>query len=68
MSRYDYQVSSILELQDHSFTALIMAAMREAPDLTELDKLRDAFPDIWTELDTRYQTPGGYLPGEAGAA
>jgi hypothetical protein len=69
VSRYDYQTSTTLENQDHSFTALLMATMREAPDIETLDKLRDAFPDIWSELDARRTSPGGYLPGEtAGAA
>jgi hypothetical protein len=68
MSRHDYLISSELQDHNHTYTALIMTAMRVAPDTEDLDLLRDAYPHIWTELITRFQTPGGYLPDEQGAA
>ncbi len=63
MSRFDYLASRELEAQDAPFYALIMAAMRRA-DTDNIRLLRVAFPDTWTELEARYNAPGGYLPGE----
>jgi hypothetical protein len=68
VSHHEYQTSSYIEMQDYSFRALIMAAMREAPSIEDLDALRDTYPEIWIELDARYKAPGGYLPGEPGTA
>jgi len=45
------------------FYALIMAAMRQA-DTDNLERLKEAFPDVWAELSTRYMREGGFLPGE----
>lgn len=61
MSRYDYLES--IRLQDTSFYALIMAAMRRA-DADNEAKLRAAWPEVWQEFYVRYRTPGGYLPEE----
>jgi len=60
MSRYEYEKS---KTYDPDFYALIMAAMRQA-DTFNAEKLRAAWPDVWDELQARYNAPGGYLPGE----
>ena len=62
MSRFDYLES--MRLQDTSFYALIMAAMRRA-DTQNLALLKDAWPDQWYELQARYNAPGGILEGES---
>lgn len=61
MSLFDYKRSS--ELQVHSFYSLLMAAMRKA-DTDNLRKLQRAFPEVWQELQTRYNSPGGLTPSE----
>lgn len=66
MSMYDYRVSSDLERADTPFTALIMAAMRRA-DTFNLSRLVRAFPDVWDELEARYNAPGGVLNAERAA-
>jgi hypothetical protein len=66
MSRYDYKASQKIAAEDHPFYALIMAAMRQA-DTDNLAKLVAAFPGVADELQTRYNAPGGYLPGETRA-
>ena len=60
MSRHEYEVSRELDGQGWSFYALLMAAMRQADGENEA-KLREAFPDTWAELQTRYDAPGGLL-------
>lgn len=64
MSRYDYKMSQQIEIKNYPFYGLIMAAMRQA-DTENLRRLREAFPDIYQELQERYHAPGGFLPGEA---
>lgn len=63
MSHYDYVCSARIAADDPPFYALVMAAMRKA-DSGNLDRLRGAFPDAWAELDQRYNSAGGYLPGD----
>ena len=63
MSLYDYQASKVISGQGHPFYALVMAAMREA-DTDNAAKLRAAWPDVWAELQARYNAPGGVLPGD----
>ena len=65
MSRFDYDRSEKLYYDsDNSFRSLIMAAMRKA-DSKNLALLKIAWPQIWLELQTRYNAPGGILPTEA---
>lgn len=64
MSYFDYQASHQLDIDDVPFYALIMAAMRRA-DTDNLEKLKEAFPETWVELDARYHAPGGRLPNES---
>lgn len=63
MTWHDYQQSKTFADGDPWFTALIMAAMRKADHVNER-KLRAAWPEVWDELQARYNAPGGYLPGE----
>jgi hypothetical protein len=60
MSLYDYKKSLLIECQQYPFYALIMAAMRQA-DSDNRERLCDAFPEIWNELQARYHAPGGVL-------
>lgn len=63
MSHYDYELSKHLAKGDPPFAALIMAAYRKA-DTYNAAHLRLAFPGITTELQMRYDAPGGLLPHE----
>lgn len=65
MSRFDYQASKRIDAEQYPFRALIMAAMRRA-DTNNAALLQRAFPQVWTELQLRYEAPGGFLPGEQG--
>lgn len=64
MSRFDYLRST--ELTGEPFYALIMAAMRGA-DTRNAERLRAAWPEVWDELQARYNAPGGLLDGESSA-
>jgi len=66
MSWFDYKASQVLEHEDYSFAALLMAAMRRA-DNDNLSKLKEAWPELWQELSERYRLPGGYIGQEAQA-
>lgn len=63
MSRYDYDASKRIAVYDPPFEALIMAAMRQA-DTANLIKLQAGWPDVWAELDERYNTPGAFTAAE----
>lgn len=63
MSYYDYETSRLIAAKDFSFYSLIMAAIRRA-DGINLQKLQQAFPETFAELQTRYNSPGGKLPDE----
>lgn len=56
MSGYDFMVARNINAEGYPFYALIMAAMFRADTVNGL-KLRQAFPEIWTEVDTRYNAP-----------
>jgi len=58
MTLYDYQMGLEIAMHDYPFYALIQAAMRQA-DTDNLEKLREAFPHIWNELQLRYKASGG---------
>lgn len=62
MSLYDYQASRQIP-GDMPFAALIMAAARRA-DTGNFELLSDAFPEIVSELQHRYDAPGGRLPSD----
>jgi hypothetical protein len=63
MSLHSYRVSLELAGQDLPFSALIMAAMRKADTENQII-LKYAYPEIWTELEARYNAPGGALDDE----
>lgn len=63
MSKRDYEISRDLAAMDPPFYAIVMAAMRKADD-TNMRKLAREWPGVYTELQQRYDAPGGYLPGE----
>lgn len=63
MSLYAYQESKNKELALVPFYSLIMAAMKSADSFNEM-KLRAIYPEIWTELEARYNAPGGRLEGD----
>ena len=65
MSLHSFNVSIEIMRDDPPFYALIMAAMRKA-DTQNIAKLRSVFPEIWSELDERYWTPGGLIASEGG--
>ena len=63
MSLHDYEQSIKISVHDHPFYALIMAAMRQA-DSDNVAILREAFPEVWNELQERYYASGGLIGEE----
>lgn len=63
MSLNDYEVGKEISVHDPPFYAIIQAAMRKA-DTYNLEKLQEAWPKVWEELQTRYNAPGGTLPSD----
>lgn len=63
MSWHEYDASRDLAAQDPPFYGIIMAAMRQADD-DNLELLKGCWPDVFDELQARYNAPGGLLPGE----
>ena len=63
MTWHTCRISQHLTGLDPPFYALIMAAMRKADNINRA-KLRKEWPDVWNELDNRFNAPGGLLPGE----
>ena len=61
MSLHGYHVSKKIVANDPPFYALIMAAMWKA-DTDNLERLRTAWPNVWVELQGRYNAPMGVLP------
>lgn len=51
------------EVAQLPFEAIIMGFMRVA-DSSNLAYLQMKYPDIWDELQTRYNAPGGLLESE----
>ena len=54
----DYKVSQRIGFYDAPFSALIASAMRKA-DSINLKKLKNAWPEIFSDLQKRYNGPGG---------
>lgn len=67
MSRHEYEVAKTLWLDDAPFYGLVMGAMLRA-DTINAARLRSAFPEIWAELQARYDAPGGILPSDPAPA
>lgn len=61
MSRENYLKS--IDIATFPFPAIIMGFMRIA-DTDNLNFLKEKYPEIWRELQNRYNAPGGYLEGE----
>lgn len=56
MSLFGYEMSRRVARHGLPFYALIMAAMRQA-DTANAAKLQQAWPEVWAELDARYNAP-----------
>jgi hypothetical protein len=68
----DYEQSKRIECglsvgDEPTFSALVMAAMRRADSSNALI-LRCGWPDVWAELQARYDAPGGRLATDPGHA
>lgn len=63
MSLYAYKSAIELDRSSADFYGLVMAAMLRADDMN-LARLKTAFPNVWTELQHRYNAPQGLMPGE----
>jgi hypothetical protein len=63
MSLHAYHVSRAIEKKDAPFYALIMAAMLKA-DSDNTAKLKAAWPEVWAELEQRYDAPLGVIPAD----
>jgi len=61
MSLHSYHVSKKVLMSDPPFYALIMAAMRKA-DTDNLARLKAEWPEVYAELEARYNAPMGLLP------
>jgi hypothetical protein len=63
LSYYDYYIGQrvLLHFGDDEFYGLIQGAMRLA-DTDNLEKLKTSFPEVWADLQARYNAPGGKLP------
>lgn len=67
MSLYDYRKALELSVDDPPFYSFIMAAMLKG-DTRSVALLRNAWPDVWEELERRYHSrlamdgQGGALP------
>ena len=62
MSLYDYEIGAQIADQygDDGFYGMMQALMRLA-DSDNLPKLKAAWPEVWTDLQDRYNAPGGLL-------
>ena len=60
MSLFDYRKAVDLYYKDTPFYSLIMAAMLKADDKNTA-LLKGAWPEVWGELDARYNARGGIL-------
>ena len=63
MSLYDFKKAVELSRADVPFYALIMAAMLRA-DSTNIEKLKETWPEIADETQKRYDAPGGIIEGD----
>jgi hypothetical protein len=60
---FSYRASVELGKNDPDFYGLVMAAMRKA-DSFNAERLRRAFPEVWDDLQARYNAPGGILDSD----
>jgi len=59
MSLHEYRSCQEIGKRHYPFYALIMAAMRQA-DTDNAFRLRCVFPEVWDELQERYDAPGAH--------
>jgi hypothetical protein len=67
MSLHEYQIAQEVNRKadwGEDFYALVMVLMRNA-DTANQAKLKAAWPEVWAELEQRYNAPGGLLVGES---
>ncbi|MBI1757999.1 MAG: hypothetical protein HYR62_02005 [Actinobacteria bacterium] len=62
---HSYRLSGQIAAAYDDFYALLMACMRKA-DTDNARALRAMWPDVWAELQARYNAPAGLLDGETG--
>lgn len=58
-----YHCAIRLSVADHPFYALIGAAMLRA-DSDNFERLKFVFPEVWRELQERYNAPLGVIPSD----
>lgn len=58
-----YKVSEEIDQHDYPFYAMVASLMKRA-DTMNAQLLKAAWPEVWTELEKRYNAPGGVLEGE----
>lgn len=63
MNYFTYKKGQEMAACDYPFYVLLQALMRQAK-ADNLEKLCNAFPDVWKELQARNKAPGGLLPEE----
>lgn len=63
MSLYDYKISESLAGGKYPFYALLMELIRQADDVNT-EKIKAAWPEVYEEMQARYNAPGGELPSE----
>ena len=63
MSLYDYLASQKVLDRHYPFYALLMALMYQV-DTTNTMKLKMMWPEVWAELQERYNAPDGRLESE----
>ena len=61
MSLHDYVAGQAIDSHQFPFYGLLQAAMRAA-DSDNFSILRAAFPEVYKDLEVRYNAPGGSLP------
>ena len=61
---FDYKESQKIAAEDHSFYALIIAAMRQA-DTRNMNELKAIFPEVYDEFVARYNATAGVLDSDA---
>jgi hypothetical protein len=69
MSLRDYNIATEIDRKadwGEDFYALVMVLMKNADDVKR-HKLISAWPEVWDELEQRYNAPRGLLLGETDA-
>jgi len=63
VSWFDYKWQAEQFRDDPPFYGVVMLAMHRADSLNAV-YLRSAFPEVWDELQARYNAPGGLLDSD----